>query len=125
VIGGRDDAPSGRDGTAGEAAVPEPRVASSGDGSRASDQDGPSPRPSPVPPGLAVPQQRRERAPEGTPDPPPGPPPRPPIVDDPGILGLSRIARSRIGSRLFTWFFVLVFTVIVVQMVVAILDPEW
>jgi hypothetical protein len=28
-----------------------------------------------------------------------------------------------VGSRVFTWFFVLVFAVIVVQMIVAILDP--
>jgi hypothetical protein len=75
--------------------VPQPRVAPSGDGQR------------------------------GRPALPPGPPPRPPIVDDPGIWGLSRVARSRIGSRLFTWFFVLVFTVIVVQMVAAMIDPEW
>ena len=56
---------------------------------------------------------------------PPGPPPRPRIVDEPGILGLSRIARSRFGSRLFTWFFVLVYTVIVVQMIYAIFDERW
>lgn len=56
---------------------------------------------------------------------PPGPSPRPRIVDEPGILGLSRIARSRFGSRLFTWFFVLVYMLIIVQMIYAILDRRW
>jgi hypothetical protein len=56
---------------------------------------------------------------------PPVPPPRPRIVDEPGILGLSRLTRSRFGSRLFNLFFVLVFTVIVVQMIYAILDHPW
>jgi hypothetical protein len=49
--------------------------------------------------------------------------PRPRVVDEPAILGLSRHSRSRLGSRLFTWFFVLVFSVILIQMVVALLDP--
>ena len=31
---------------------------------------------------------------------------RPRIVEDPVILGLTRVSRSRLGSRLFTWFFV-------------------
>jgi hypothetical protein len=69
------------------------------------------------------------RQPEAHPRPPvrpviiPGAPPRPRIVEEPGILGLSRLTRGRFGSRLFTLFFVLVFTVIAVQMVVSILDP--
>ncbi|GAA3248951.1 hypothetical protein GCM10017691_59590 [Pseudonocardia petroleophila] len=46
---------------------------------------------------------------------------RPPVVEEPSILGLSRRARSRLGSRLFTLFFVAVFTLIAVQMVLAIL----
>jgi hypothetical protein len=54
-----------------------------------------------------------------------GPPPRPRIVDEPGILGLSRLARGRFGSRLFNLFFVLVFTVILIQMIYAILGVEW
>jgi hypothetical protein len=53
----------------------------------------------------------------------PGAPPRPRIVDEPGILGLSRRTRGRFGSRLFTLFFVLVFALIAVQMVVSILYP--
>lgn len=101
----------GRDGQGGEAAVPGPRDAPVDD--RPDDgADGP---PSP---GPAVAHQRR-------PPPPPGPPPRPPVDDDPGILGISRLTRGRVGSRLFTLFFVLVFTVIVVQMVAAILDNPW
>jgi hypothetical protein len=53
----------------------------------------------------------------------PGVPPRPRIVEEPGILGLSRRTRGRFGSRVFTLFFVLVFALIVVQMVVSILYP--
>jgi len=45
------------------------------------------------------------------------------VPDEPSILGFSRHSRSRLGSRLFTLFFVLVFTVIVVQTVVALLNP--
>lgn len=48
---------------------------------------------------------------------------RPRVVDEPGIIGLSRRSRSRLGSRLFTVFFVLVFAVIVIQMFVALLQP--
>lgn len=47
---------------------------------------------------------------------------RPRIVEEPSILGLSRRTRSRIGSRLFTLFFVAVFSLIAVQMVVEILS---
>lgn len=53
---------------------------------------------------------------------PPRPYARPPVVDDAGILGLTRVSRSRVGSRLFTWAFVLIFTLIAVQMVVALLS---
>jgi hypothetical protein len=56
---------------------------------------------------------------------PPGPPPRPRIVPEPGILGLSRLTRGRVGSRLFNLFFLLVFAVIIVQMISAILDNPW
>jgi hypothetical protein len=56
---------------------------------------------------------------------PPGPPPRPRVVDEPGILGLSRLTRGRFGSRLFNWFFVLVFVVILIQMVSALLEHPW
>ena len=50
-------------------------------------------------------------------------PPRPRIVAEPSILGLSRLTRGRFGSRVFTLFFVFVFTLIVVQMIASILDP--
>ena len=46
---------------------------------------------------------------------------RPPVVEEPGILGLSRLTRGRVGSRLFTLFFVAVFTLIAVQMVLELL----
>jgi hypothetical protein len=44
-------------------------------------------------------------------------------VAEPSILGISRHSRSRLGSRLFTWFFVVVYAVILVQMIVALLAP--
>lgn len=46
---------------------------------------------------------------------------RPRIVEDTGILGLSRLTRGRAGSRLFTLFFVAVFTLIALQMVLELL----
>ena len=52
---------------------------------------------------------------------PPRPEARPRIADDPGIVGFSRVARSRFGSRLFAAFFVFVFVLIAVQMIVALL----
>ncbi|WP_300015120.1 hypothetical protein [Pseudonocardia sp.] len=59
----------------------------------------------------------------------PAPPPvrhhparaRPPVAPEPGILGLSRLARGRIGSRLFTLFFVAVYAVILIQLVMVLL----
>jgi hypothetical protein len=78
--------------------------------------------------GAAVPRPRtshpRTSLPR-TPRWPPGPPPRPRIVDEPGILGISRLTRGRFGSRLFNLFFLLVFTVILIQMISAILDNSW
>lgn len=58
----------------------------------------------------------------------PAPPPphlraRPRIEPEQGILGLSRLTRSRLGSRLFNLFFVCVFALILVQMVVVLLSP--
>jgi len=38
------------------------------------------------------------------------------------IIGLTRVSRSRLGSRLFTWFFVFVYLVIIIQMVWSILQ---
>jgi hypothetical protein len=46
---------------------------------------------------------------------------RPRIEDDPAILGLSRLTRGRVGSRLFTLFFVGVFTLIALQTVLELL----
>ena len=46
---------------------------------------------------------------------------RPRVVEEPGILGLSRLTRGQVGSRLFTLFFVAVFTLIAVQMMVELL----
>jgi hypothetical protein len=80
---------------------------------------------SPARPALPV-HRKAPGSPPTRPFPSPGPPPRPRVVEDPGILGLSRRARGRLGSRVFTWFFVLVFALIVVQMVaslVSIVDP--
>ncbi|WP_094922103.1 hypothetical protein [Pseudonocardia sp. MH-G8] len=104
----------GRDGSGADAAVPEPRAAPAGDGPPGDDVRAPAPPP-------VVPRQRRPAVPSDRHE----LPPRPRVVPDPAILGLSRITRGRVGSRLFTLFFVLVFTVIVVQMVAAILDHPW
>jgi hypothetical protein len=49
------------------------------------------------------------------------PSPRPRVEPEPSILGLSRRSHSRLGSRLFTLFFVAVYAVIVIQLVVALL----
>jgi hypothetical protein len=65
----------------------------------------PPPRPEPVSPEL-----------------PPRPEARPRIVEDPVILGLTRVSRSRLGSRLFVWFFVFVYAVILIQLVVSLLQ---
>ena len=70
----------------------------------------------------AIPPPRRPAVP-GRAERIPGPPPMPRITEEPAILGLSRLTRGRFGSRVFTWFFVLVFTLIAVQMVVSILYP--
>lgn len=53
---------------------------------------------------------------------PPQPETRPRIVEDPAILGLTRVSRSRLGSRLFTWFFVFVYAVILIQLVLSLLQ---
>jgi hypothetical protein len=53
---------------------------------------------------------------------PPQPETRPRIVEDPAILGLTRVSRSRLGSRLFTWFFVFVYAVILIQLIVSLLQ---
>ncbi|HEY0815759.1 MAG TPA: hypothetical protein VGE11_20995 [Pseudonocardia sp.] len=53
---------------------------------------------------------------------PPRPEARPRIVEEPAILGLSRVSRSRLGSRLFMWFFVFVYLLIFVQLIVSLLQ---
>ena len=58
----------------------------------------------------------------GGPAVPPDPPPRPRVEPELGILGLSRRARSRVGSRLFALFFVLVYLVIAVHLVVSLVS---
>ena len=81
----------------------------------ASGRDGPPPT-SPPPP---------DPAPHLEPvvlDVPPRPDARPRIVEDPAILGLSRVSRSRLGSRLFTLFFVFVYALILVQLIVSLLQ---
>ncbi len=37
------------------------------------------------------------------------------------ILGLTRHSRSKLGSRLFTWFFVFVYALILIQLIWSIL----
>lgn len=86
-------------------------------------------RPQPVAARRRTPAPARPRAVAGarpgTPRPvvAPRPEARPRIVEEPGILGLSRRARGRVGSRLFNLFFVFVFGLILIQMVVALLLP--
>lgn len=46
---------------------------------------------------------------------------RPRVEPEAGMIGLSRLTRSRAGSRLFTLFFVAVFALIFVQMCVVLL----
>lgn len=46
---------------------------------------------------------------------------RPRIEPEPSILGLSRLTRGRVGSRVFTMFFVFVYALIAVQLVVSLL----
>jgi hypothetical protein len=48
-------------------------------------------------------------------------PARPRVEDDESLLGLTRRSHSRIGQRVFTLFFVLVFLLIAAQMVMALL----
>lgn len=62
----------------------------------------PAPRPAAVRPSISRPPESRAR---------------PQIVVEDGILGLSRRARSRVGSRLFTLFFVAVYALILAELV--------
>ena len=75
----------------------------------------------PTPPSGAPTTPSARRTASGAPL-PPRPDARPRIVQDPVIIGLTRVSRSRLGSRLFTWFFVFVYLVIIVQLVWSILQ---
>ncbi|MCE0764812.1 hypothetical protein LWC35_18135, partial [Pseudonocardia kujensis] len=48
---------------------------------------------------------------------------RPPVRPDPQIVGLSRRLRGRVGSRAFTLVFVGVYLLILVQLIVALMNP--
>ena len=77
----------------------------------------------PTPPSGAPTTPSARRSASGPARPlPPRPDARPRIVQDPVILGLTRVSRSRLGSRLFTWFFVFVYLVILIQLVWSILQ---
>jgi hypothetical protein len=91
---------------------------SNGPTSNGPTSNGPTSNGSPAPASAAVPQQRRrnDRL-------PPGPAPRPRIVEEPSILGLSRRSRGRVGSRLFTLFFVLVYAVILLDLINSLMHP--
>ena len=49
-------------------------------------------------------------------------PPRPPVELEDGILGFSRMTRSRFGERLFTLFFVVVYAVMTLNLVISLLS---
>jgi hypothetical protein len=74
------------------------------------------------PPSTSSPGTRGRTARPG-PAVPSRPEARPPVVDELAVLGFSRHLRSRVGTRLFTWFFVLVFALILVQLIASLLDP--
>ncbi|MEU9818283.1 hypothetical protein ACIGG9_02755 [Pseudonocardia alni] len=79
----------------------------------------PAPRRSPTGPVPRLPAPRRPRAdgdePVGTVYRPPAVSARPPVDLDNGLLGFSRLTRGRIGARVFTIVFVLIYLVILVQ----------
>ena len=77
----------------------------------------------PTPPSGAPTTPSARRTASGPARPlPPRPDARPRIVQDPVIIGLTRVSRSMLGSRLFTWFFVFVYLVILIQLVWSILQ---
>jgi hypothetical protein len=47
------------------------------------------------------------------------------VVDDLSITGITRRSRGRWGSRLFTLFFVFVFSVILLQLIDSLLHPYY
>jgi hypothetical protein len=73
--------------------------------------------------GAGCPPGPLRPGPPGPPARPDQPESRPPVVDELAVLGFSRHLRSRLGTRLFTWFFVLVFALILVQLISSLLDP--
>lgn len=79
----------------------------------------PAPRRSPTGPVPRLPAPRRPRAdrdePVGTVYRPPAVSARPPVDLDNGLLGFSRLTRGRVGARVFTIVFVLIYLVILVQ----------
>ncbi|GAA1309482.1 hypothetical protein [Pseudonocardia xinjiangensis] len=103
---GPGDAPFDRDGSP-------PFRAPSDEADRREEASSPS---GTVPPG-------RPAGPSRPPAWPGRPEARPPVVEEIAVLGFSRHLRSRIGTRLFTWFFVLVFALILVQLVASLLHP--
>lgn len=50
------------------------------------------------------------------------PPPRPRVEVEDGVLGFSRVTRSRFGSRLFTLFFLVVYAVIALNLMFSLLS---
>jgi hypothetical protein len=48
---------------------------------------------------------------------------RPPVEHEPDILGLSRHARSTLGNRAFTLLFVLIYSLILIQLIVSLANP--
>ncbi|WP_224387644.1 hypothetical protein [Pseudonocardia sp. ICBG1293] len=124
-----DPAPQGDADGSGPAAVATPDDAAAADdsvpGSRRpvtappSSPVPPAPRRSPTGPVPRLPAPRRPRAtgddPAGVVYRPPAVSARPPVDLDNGLLGFSRMTRGRIGARVFTIVFVLIYLVILVQ----------
>lgn len=102
-------------------ATPEPADDPGTDGRAepSSPLDPPPLDPSPVDPPPLDPSPRPDHV---TAPPPPRLDARPRIVEDPVILGLTRVSRSRLGSRLFMLFFVFVYVVILAQLIVSLLQ---
>ncbi|MBC3194694.1 hypothetical protein H7X46_26950 [Pseudonocardia sp. C8] len=82
----------------------------------------PSPRRAPAGPAPDLPVPRRPQRPsdEGPVYRPPAVSARPPVDLEPGLLGFSRLTRSRTGARAFTLFFVAIYLVILVQTLLTI-----
>lgn len=107
--------PAGRNGPAGSPTTAAP----TGAGRAAAEFPAAAPSSSPAAPRGPAPARPRPGASAGTAT--AGSPWRPRIDPEPSILGLSRLSRGALGSRLFTLGFAAIFTLIAVQMVVALL----